>query len=98
MTAVRNSCRGCGVHSNRPEHNAGSEAAGTPVSSALEVNLRRTDVDVVIPEDQRVLLECTAHLHGVHEATKHLLRQTTSTASAALACARWWAKSPVACR
>jgi pyruvate, orthophosphate dikinase len=48
---------------------------GRTRSSALEVNLRRTAVDVAIPPEQRVLLECTAHLHGVHEATQALLRE-----------------------
>jgi hypothetical protein len=44
-------------------------------SQALEVNLRRTAVNVVIPPDQRVLLEITADLYGVHENTKKLLRE-----------------------
>jgi hypothetical protein len=44
-------------------------------SRALEVNLRRTAVDVVIPAEQRVLLEITADRYGVHEKTKTLLRE-----------------------
>jgi pyruvate,orthophosphate dikinase len=39
------------------------------------VNLRRTAVNVVIPPEQRVLLEITADLYGVHENTKKLLRE-----------------------
>jgi len=42
-------------------------------SRALEVNLRRTAVAVVIPEEQKVLLEVTADHRGVHENTKKLL-------------------------
>ncbi|MDH3210979.1 MAG: PEP-utilizing enzyme [Myxococcales bacterium] len=44
-------------------------------SQALEVNLRRTAVNVVIPPKQRVLLEITADRYGVHENTKKLLRE-----------------------
>jgi pyruvate,orthophosphate dikinase len=44
-------------------------------SRALEINLRRTAVDVVVPPDQRVLLEIVAGRHGVHERTKNLLRE-----------------------
>jgi pyruvate,orthophosphate dikinase len=44
-------------------------------SGALEVNLRRTAVDVVIPSEQRVLLEVVAGRYGVHENTKKLLRE-----------------------
>ncbi len=42
-------------------------------SKALEVNLRRTAVTVVIPEEQKVLLEVTANHRGVHENTRKLL-------------------------
>jgi pyruvate,orthophosphate dikinase len=42
-------------------------------SKALEVNLRRTAVNVVIPQAQRVLLEVTANHRGVNENTKKLL-------------------------
>jgi pyruvate,orthophosphate dikinase len=44
-------------------------------SGALEINLRRTAVDVVVPTQQTVLLEVTAHLHGVQEETRKLLRE-----------------------
>jgi pyruvate,orthophosphate dikinase len=44
-------------------------------SKALEVNLRRTAVDVVIPAEHAVLLEITAAQHGVHENTLKLLRE-----------------------
>ena len=47
----------------------------TARSGALEINLRRTAVEVVIPAEQLVLLEVTAHLYGVHEETKKLLRE-----------------------
>ena len=47
-----------------------------PVSStALEVNLRRTAVDVVIPSEQMVLLEVTVDLYGLQQETKKLLRE-----------------------
>ncbi|MFQ5416223.1 MAG: PEP/pyruvate-binding domain-containing protein [Myxococcota bacterium] len=42
-------------------------------SKALEVNLRRTAVQVVIPEEQKVLMEVTAGFAGVSENTKKLL-------------------------
>jgi pyruvate,orthophosphate dikinase len=45
------------------------------LSQALEVNLRRTAVDVVIPEEQQVLLELTANRYGVQENTRRLLRE-----------------------
>jgi pyruvate,orthophosphate dikinase len=51
-----------------------SVRAPTP-SRALEVNLRRTAVDVVVPAGQQVLLEITADRYGVHENTKKLLRE-----------------------
>ncbi len=46
-----------------------------PTSRALEINLRRTAVDVIVPPDQRVLLEIVAGRYGVHERTKQLLRE-----------------------
>jgi len=46
-----------------------------PASRALEINLRRTAVDVIVPPDQRVLLEIVADRYGVHERTKKLLRE-----------------------
>jgi pyruvate,orthophosphate dikinase len=60
-------------------HTPGVERAGPLLqgaySDALEVNLRRTAVHVVIPEDQQVLLELTASRYGVQENTKKLLRE-----------------------
>jgi len=44
-------------------------------SAALVANLRRTAVEVVIPAEQAALLEMTENLHGVHEATRRLLRE-----------------------
>jgi pyruvate,orthophosphate dikinase len=44
-------------------------------STALEVNLRRTAVDVVIPAEQEVLLEITADRYGVHQRTRAMLRE-----------------------
>ncbi|MCC6751778.1 MAG: hypothetical protein IT371_29265 [Deltaproteobacteria bacterium] len=44
-------------------------------SQALTVNLQRTAVEVVIPEEQRVLLEITAPLFGVQQDTERLLRE-----------------------
>jgi pyruvate,orthophosphate dikinase len=44
-------------------------------SKALEVNLRRTAVDVVIPAEHAVLLEITSEQYGVHESTRKLLRE-----------------------
>jgi pyruvate,orthophosphate dikinase len=44
-------------------------------SEALEVNLRRTDVEVVIPEDHRILLEITEPFYGVREETHKLLQE-----------------------
>ena len=44
-------------------------------SQALEVNLRRTAVEVVIPCEHAVLLEITAPRRGVHESTRKLLRE-----------------------
>lgn len=57
------------------EAGAPADRARRPPSKALEVNLRRTAVSVVIPEEQRVLLELSANLHGIHESTKALLRE-----------------------
>ena len=48
---------------------------GSEPSKALEVNLRRTAVDVVIPAEQSVLLDITADRYGIHENTKKLLRE-----------------------
>jgi len=42
-------------------------------SKALEANLRRTAVNVVIPEEQKVLLDVTSDFAGVYENTKKLL-------------------------
>ena len=57
----------------------GAERAGPLLqgtySDALEVNLRRTAVHVVIPEEQQVLLELMANRYGVQENTKKLLRE-----------------------
>ncbi|MBW2397839.1 MAG: hypothetical protein JRG80_01040 [Deltaproteobacteria bacterium] len=47
--------------------------ARTTHSKALEVNLRRTAVNVVIPEEQKVLLDVTREYAGVFENTKKLL-------------------------
>jgi len=44
-------------------------------SSALEVNLRRTALDVAIPAEHTVLLEITAERYGVHRETRELLRE-----------------------
>lgn len=49
-------------------------SAETP-SRALEVNLRRTAVDVLIPAEQSVLLDIISDLHGVCESTRKLLRE-----------------------
>ena len=46
-----------------------------PASRALAINLRRTAVDVIVPPDQRVLLDIVADRYGVHERTKKLLRE-----------------------
>ncbi|UCE86039.1 MAG: hypothetical protein JSU66_17220 [Deltaproteobacteria bacterium] len=60
---------------------AGDSRSGDPSESrqvksqALEVNLRRTAVDVEIPEDQAVLLELTAHLYGIQQSTRKLLHE-----------------------
>lgn len=57
---------------------AGESGAATahPIrSEALEVNLRRTSVEVVIPPDQEVLLAITSDRRGVHDSTRNLLRE-----------------------
>ncbi|HEY5656889.1 MAG TPA: hypothetical protein VIY27_03785, partial [Myxococcota bacterium] len=54
---------------------AGSALPTALASQALAANLQRTAVEVVIPQDQQLLLEMTESLHGVHEATKRLLRE-----------------------
>jgi pyruvate, orthophosphate dikinase len=54
---------------------AASAGTRAPGSGALEVNLRRTAVDVVIPSEHAVLLEMTATRYGVHENTRKLLRE-----------------------
>lgn len=60
-----------GVHAG-----AGADPSSTTHSSkALEVNLRRTAVDVVIPPEQAVLLEITSAQYGIHESTRKLLRE-----------------------
>jgi pyruvate,orthophosphate dikinase len=58
-------------------HGAGEAASGAPEhrSRALEVNLRRTAVDVVIPAEHALLLELTEDQYGVHESTRKLLRE-----------------------
>jgi pyruvate,orthophosphate dikinase len=61
------------------DEHAGVERSAPPErgtrSKALEVNLRRTAVDVVIPAEQRVLLDLTSNRYGVHENTKRMLRE-----------------------
>jgi pyruvate,orthophosphate dikinase len=52
-----------------------SRRASQTQSKALEVNLRRTAVSVVIPPEQMVLLDITSDLYGVNESTKKLLRE-----------------------
>ncbi|MBW2316533.1 MAG: hypothetical protein JRH10_20410, partial [Deltaproteobacteria bacterium] len=44
-------------------------------SKALEANLKRTDVPVVIPSEHDVLLEVTAEYRGIHESTRRLLHE-----------------------
>lgn len=44
-------------------------------SSALETNLARTAIEVTIPDSQKVLLEITEPMFGVHQETKKLLRE-----------------------
>lgn len=48
-------------------------------SQALEANLQRTAVDVVIPEKHRILLEITAPLFGVQQETEKLLIEINHT-------------------
>jgi pyruvate,orthophosphate dikinase len=57
------------------EEPAPATAAESAPSNALEVNLRRTAVDVVIPEEHRVLLDITADRYGIHESTQKLLHE-----------------------
>jgi pyruvate,orthophosphate dikinase len=52
---------------------AGTTRARQTRSKALEANLRRTAVNVVIPDEQKVLLDVTADFAGVYENTKKLL-------------------------
>lgn len=54
---------------------APAQSGTTARSGALEINLRRTAVEVVIPAGQLVLLEVTAHLPGLQEETRKLLRE-----------------------
>ena len=42
---------------------------------ALDVNLQRTAVEVVIPDEHQVLLEVTSRLFGVRKQTEELLRE-----------------------
>jgi pyruvate,orthophosphate dikinase len=44
-------------------------------TGALEANLARTAIEVVVPEEHAVLLEITAPWRGVHDATAELLRE-----------------------
>ncbi|MCK5796454.1 MAG: hypothetical protein KAI47_04695 [Deltaproteobacteria bacterium] len=48
-------------------------------SSALEINLKRTAVDVVIPEKHRLLLEIVAPLYGIQQETEKLLIEVNHT-------------------
>jgi pyruvate,orthophosphate dikinase len=60
------------------EPGSGSDAGGerrTSRSTALEVNLRRTAVPVVIPPEHEVLLVVTAGYRGIHENTRRLLHE-----------------------
>lgn len=45
------------------------------IGGALEANLARTAVDVVVPPEHAILLEITARWRGVHDATEQLLRE-----------------------
>jgi pyruvate,orthophosphate dikinase len=54
----------------------GKSSTVAPIrSEALEVNLRRTAVEVPIPPDQEILLTITSDRRGVHDNTKNLLRE-----------------------
>lgn len=44
-------------------------------SKALEVNLQRTAVEVVIPDEHKLLLEITEKLYGVQQETEKLLKE-----------------------
>jgi pyruvate,orthophosphate dikinase len=48
---------------------------GTMGTKALEANLQRTAVEVVIPEEHGLLLEITSAYRGVHQQTEDLLRE-----------------------
>lgn len=54
---------------------AGAERRPASGPSALEVNLARTAVAVVIPPEQEVLLEVTRAYRGIHENTRRLLHE-----------------------
>ena len=45
------------------------------IGGALEANLARTAVEVVVPPEHAILLEITAAWRGVHDATAELLRE-----------------------
>jgi len=74
------------VAAQEPDSGAGSEREGleregsqregpASGSTALEVNLRRTAVPVVIPPEHEVLLEVTAAYRGIYENTRRLLHE-----------------------
>ena len=49
--------------------------AGSGAADALSVNLARTAVEVIIPEEHLVLLEVTEGFTGLQQATRELLRE-----------------------
>ncbi len=49
--------------------------AGSGTADALSVNLARTAVEVVVPDEHRVLLEITEGFTGLQQATGELLRE-----------------------
>ena len=49
--------------------------AGSGTADALSVNLARTAVEVVIPDEHAVLLEITEGFTGLQQATRELLRE-----------------------
>ena len=53
----------------------GKKGRSAPDSQALQINLQRTAVDVVIPEKQRLLLEATSDFFGIQKETEKLLRE-----------------------
>jgi pyruvate,orthophosphate dikinase len=61
--------------SPQEERRVDGDERAVPVarSKALEVNLARTAVPVVIPADHEVLLEVTREYRGIHESTRRLL-------------------------